>query len=467
MLCLRPLTSSADVRLERKPSQSTLPTPQLDVAARARLADEAEEFSPLIGWIEAELGPCLALEIGSTALWFGGEEALLERLRDWAAQRRLACVVAVADTLGAAWAVAQSAASKDDALFHTHIVPPGQAAKALAPLPVEALRLSPPTAQLLREVGLATIGSLLSVPREALAERFAPELLLRLDQALGQTAELFVAARLAPLQEVHRAWESGLTDAETVLALWDDLLPKLLTPLAERGRGVARLLAELIGESRARGRLVVGLLRPTLDRRHLLDLLRLRLESTPLREPLVATRLAVLEEAPLAIQQQVLFAELAPPIESSAWSSLVERLAGRLGPDHVVRIKPCADHAPERAWTAEACLGGVAEQPSPRGRAVRRIEPHSALPRPTLLLPCPRPIRMVALAPQGRPQRFRDAGRELRVTRSWGPERIETGWWLGASLRRDYYRVQTAAGLCCWVFRDLRTRRWFLHGWFD
>jgi protein ImuB len=87
--------------------------------------------------------------------------------------------------------------------------------------------------------------------------------------------------------------------------------------------------------------------------------------------------------------------------------------------------------------------------------------------RPTLVLSEPRPIRVIAVAPQGHPQQFRDGHHESRVTRCWGPERIETGWWRGASVRRDCYRVQTETGAQCWLFRNLRTRRWFLHGWFD
>ena len=48
-----------------------------------------------------------------------------------------------------------------------------------------------------------------------------------------------------------------------------------------------------------------------------------------------------------------------------------------------------------------------------------------------------------------------------------GPERIESGWWDGHDVRRDYYVARTQAGVRLWVFRE-RTpeRRWFLHGIF-
>jgi protein ImuB len=64
-----------------------------------------------------------------------------------------------------------------------------------------------------------------------------------------------------------------------------------------------------------------------------------------------------------------------------------------------------------------------------------------------------------------------------------GPERIETAWWRGPTVRRDYYIVETASGARYWIFRRLGFRRlgfrrlgsgsagrlgseWFLHGTF-
>jgi protein ImuB len=49
-----------------------------------------------------------------------------------------------------------------------------------------------------------------------------------------------------------------------------------------------------------------------------------------------------------------------------------------------------------------------------------------------------------------------------------GPERIESGWWDGGDVRRDYYMVETGDGQRAWVFRpagDADTPP-MLHGWF-
>ena len=86
--------------------------------------------------------------------------------------------------------------------------------------------------------------------------------------------------------------------------------------------------------------------------------------------------------------------------------------------------------------------------------------------RPLELLHPPRPLEVVAVALEGPPQSFCWERQWQRVTGFSGPERIETGWWRGDSVRRDYYRVESATGVRFWLFRDLSTSQWFLHGLF-
>ena len=47
-----------------------------------------------------------------------------------------------------------------------------------------------------------------------------------------------------------------------------------------------------------------------------------------------------------------------------------------------------------------------------------------------------------------------------------GPERIESGWWDELDVARDYYTAKNGDGQRLWIFRDRRTRSWFLHGLF-
>jgi protein ImuB len=86
--------------------------------------------------------------------------------------------------------------------------------------------------------------------------------------------------------------------------------------------------------------------------------------------------------------------------------------------------------------------------------------------RPLVLHHPPLALHAVSIVPDGPPISFEWNGRVHRVARQWGPERIETGWWRGRSLRRDYYRVETTTGLRFWLFRRLEDGQWNLHGEF-
>jgi protein ImuB len=91
----------------------------------------------------------------------------------------------------------------------------------------------------------------------------------------------------------------------------------------------------------------------------------------------------------------------------------------------------------------------------------------TAAARPLVLKPRPIPIEVISVVPDGPPVRFRWHAAEHVVEDSWGPERIETGWWRGPHVERDYYRVETATGQRFWVFRQNDTGKWFLHGAFE
>ena len=77
-------------------------------------------------------------------------------------------------------------------------------------------------------------------------------------------------------------------------------------------------------------------------------------------------------------------------------------------------------------------------------------------PRPVWLLSEPQPLASVM---ESRPWVLRD-----------GPERIESGWWDGHDVRRDYYVAETPRGERAWIYRDHRRGtddgEWWLHGWF-
>jgi protein ImuB len=82
------------------------------------------------------------------------------------------------------------------------------------------------------------------------------------------------------------------------------------------------------------------------------------------------------------------------------------------------------------------------------------------------MLPRPLLLEAVSVVPDGPPVRFRHGSQTHEVAKAHGPERIETAWWRGPTVRRDYYVVETKTGARYWLFRRLRGGGWFLHGMF-
>src|SRR5690606_20481107 len=100
----------------------------------------------------------------------GGEAALLETLLGRLTMSGVTARAAIADTWGAAHALARFVAQP------SFVAPFGHGEAILAPLPLEALRLPAPMALDLRKLGFLTVGDVLAQPRAPLALRFGPEL---------------------------------------------------------------------------------------------------------------------------------------------------------------------------------------------------------------------------------------------------------------------------------------------------
>ena len=265
----------------------------------------------------------------------------------------------------------------------------------------------------------------------------------------------------------------------------------------------------------------LGLFRPSACARHWSNLVRMQWERMELPGAVGRVGFQVSVTAPLEERQADLFARGTEGDERCI-GGLLERLGSRLGVEAVWRPQVVAAALPERAFRHEPALGAAdlsaapkraPDRRSPAGkkhetppangpqgqdasagsklapsggvsasglfaaesawRAARRagvVGEHEPLQaagyRPSELLHPPVPLEVLAIAPEGPPQTFCWERRRWRVVCFSGPERIETGWWRGASVRRDYYRVETETGARFWLFRDRQTGRWFLHGLF-
>ena len=422
----------------------------------------------------------------------GAENALLADLVTRLARRGVSARAALAETPGAAWALARFAALPPARPWI--VVPPGGVRAALAPLPPAALRLAPEAAELLERLGLRRLEALFELPPAALAPRVGPGVARRLAQALGAEPEPISPRRPVPVQLVRRVFAEPIVAASDIAGALEGLLAALCRDLEAAGLGARRF--ELTGHRVDDGarRLRLGTSRPNRDPAHLARLFAPQLERLDPGFGIEVMTLAATATQNLSALQLVLAEageEGAPGMALGAapeaagenadpeLAELIDRLNNRLGPGSVARPAPRASHVPERAvapapalretsaawdgskgdWLRD--LGGGPAQGSVFGAAV--------LSRPLRLLPRPEPVEVVALLPDHPPARFRWRRLGHEVARAEGPERIEPEWWhprpdLAEEPARDYFRVEVTDGRRYWLYRA--DGDWFLHGIF-
>jgi protein ImuB len=362
---------------------------------------------------------------------------------------------------------------------------------ALAPLSVAALRLPEETCGLLAELGLRRIDQVAALARSTLLARFGPAVLARLDQATGAAAEA-IAARTLPA-ECRFEWlfEHPTGRREMIELALDELVARACGALATERRGVLRMRCRFETLDRHSQEFVVGLYRPSANLRHVGELARLKLEPLRFVEPVASICLTVLAADRLEYRQREIFAGEESRREASReLAALVDRLGNRLGSQAVLRpwlltgAQPefTCQYQPMASLSARKKNGTTHTNPkrkrgnvsisqySTGGQATRGTQSGDTrgVPgdRPLHLRSRPLRLAVMSLAPEGPPIRFRLAGHDHRVARYWGPERIETGWWRTRCVRRDYYQVETTGGQRFWLFRELNSGGWFLHGEF-
>jgi len=468
---LAPGMSLADARA-LEPALRVRPAEPLKAAqALDRLADWAGAFSP---WVAVDGADGVLLDITGCAHLFGGEAALLDRLLGALGRRGFAARAALADTLGAAWAVARFGAARGpNAKAEAGIVAPGAQRAALAPLAVAALRLDPALTAALETVGLRRIGDLLALARAPLAARFGARLLARLDQALGKADEPISPRRpVAPYRAGH-AFAEPVHGLEPVQAALVELMVALCRRLECDRRGARRLELSLFlldGDVR---RLGIGTSRASRAIPALMRLFAERLDNLDLGDSpgaaVEALTLTVTASEPLAPAQADLVSSQAS-VEADGddrLAALLDRLINRLGATAVGRTLPKPSHVPERALSWRPALTHAGAETWPALPALPALPP-----RPLRLLMPPELVEAVAMLPDAPPSLFRWRGRVHRVLHASGPERIEGEWWWEDAPVRDYYRVEDSSGARFWLYRAgayqaaATAPRWYLHGLF-
>lgn len=427
--------------------------PQNDMDALERLAFWALRYSPVAA---ADPPDGVVMDIAGADHLLGGEEALLRDVLRRLDEAGFAVRAAIADSWGAAHALARFGPSP------SMIVESANSRPAVSPLPVAGLRLSRDVTASLTALGFEAVADLLAQPRAPLVLRFGPELGRRLDQIVGLAAEPIDPVRPVDMIEVRQSFAEPIGAADTIRKYIAKLAAMLCLKLGERGLGARRLDLICHRVDTHFQAVRAGMALPIRDAKRIARLLDDKVEKIDPGFGIEIMELAATLVEPLDARQQR--TSLVDEPEADV-SGLVDLLATRIGEQRIYRASPVPSDVPERSVMRIPALSPDADTSWPAN-----------WPRPARLLAKPEPIETVALLPDHPPASFIWRGIRRRIRRADGPERVFGEWWKrDAELAavRDYFRVEDEAGERFWIYRagdgeDAATgsQRWFLHGIF-
>jgi protein ImuB len=319
-----------------------------------------------------------------------------------------------------------------------------QIKERLADIPLALFAWPYETLQPLTALGFTRIKDLLLQPRAGLQKRFGDLVLGDLDRALGVTPDPRKPHKVPEEFKSNLDLLFDTTDIARICIPLQVLLNELEGFLHARGAAVNEILITLKHDRVSKTDHRFGAKKPMRKAADWMRLVNERLAAQPLPDAVTGMTLSTAQLVPLQLKSE----SWLPTRDSEAeqWQTLLDRIASRLGKKSVFSIQVQLDHRPERAWQT-----GVES-------SHHRVEMPLDEPRPLLLLAEPKAL----ITMNGVPQHHGP------LTLLAGAERIETGWWDGFPVARDYFVARNRQQEVCWVFCDYRQeRRWYLHGYFS
>lgn len=413
------------------------------------LAEWAIRYSPLVS-VDRPDG--LLLDASGCAHLWGSEAAYLKDIASRLKTSGYNVRTAMADTLGAAWAVSRFSRAYP-------IIDPASQLDAISSLPPQALRLDAAVIEKMHKLGLYQIKNFIHMPPSVLRRRFGQSTLDQIGRALGYVYEPFTAIQPPePYQERLPCLEPIRTAAGIEIAI-EKLLVCLCERLVKDGMGLREARLKCFRVDGKTQQISVGTNGASCSASHLFKLFELKISTI---EPDLGIELFVLE-APvveqLANQQEALWS-FGGAGKLVVIAELLDRLAARAGSGVIHRYLPAEHHWPERAIIP---VGSLTDKPQTDWRADEL--------KPVQILPIPEPIQVTAPVPDYPPMLFRYQGEIHKIQRADGPDRIEQEWWIQDGLHRDYYAVEDQQGRRYWIFRlghydENGASEWFIHGFF-
>ena len=446
--------------------------PIRDCRALYKLAVRCLQFSPLVG-LDHELfvGRAQGTLEETSPLHYGitidltGTERLLGEIHKFALYlheffKGNACI-AIAPTLGAAWALSRYSASGAPRI----VINAQEIVPALSPLPVSALRVPSSAIDLLRDVGVAHIGDLTYLPRHTIAQRFGKFVTYRLEQAFGDIEERLHAVEETKRYNASRIFEPPLIHRKSIVISIHNLFQGVIKNLKANQRCAKYFHLAIHDTANASVYREFSLASATDDIGHLTTIIEPIIDnmnfSGEIREIAITARQI---EKTRSEQKSLSPNHHKEEPDSREKKELLNTFSVRIGRERLLVAKLNQSYIPEKSFSYHSAAD------TSEGTTVHENIPHYTLnERPSHLLAEPEEITTISMLPDKPPSFIQWRGKKLKILTGIGPERISPEWWgdnlaKEAGVTRDYFKVQDECGRWLWVYRDQTTHTWFLHG---
>lgn len=397
----------------------------------------------------------LVVEIRSSLKYFGGIRFIRQTiqlvLQAWLQQWQLpgTCYDAASPSASASLILARAKISR--------VVPDAQNLRsALGSVPVANLAVDTKTLHRLEQCGLLYLRDLWRLPAAGLRIRF------------GRTLSEYLEQLLALRPSTPPRWHADLSFCETLtpdipaenhrdfIALAAELLRRMQQFLQQHHLSTDHVLFQLHDEAGAEQSFKLGTRYPVRDAAIWLLLVENRVAQLKLPQGVSSLTLSILEfhdYHPAGAHPKERIKDRTYNRKNMTQYGLLEAISARLGKQTIFCLNQQEDYDPVAA-------GKYLEYPDAQKNstitASQKTPGFGLHQQPCWLLSSPLPLRVQHEAPVYLSP--------LIFVR--GPERIETHWWSGKNIRRDYYIASNQQGMMLWIYRDIGKRSWFLQGLF-
>ena len=457
-------------------------------AAHAALLDCAQSFSPCV---EDAACDTAVLDLAGMESLLGSLPEISRAISNLATTLGLAANVAVASNPDAATLAARGLCNAGiSARAGVTVIPAGQEAERLGPLPVEVLfatSLAEDGARDQKEVagrlletlsrwGIRNLRALAALPEIALSERLGQEGLRLQQLARGAASRTLVPLEAPLVFEEAVELEHPIVLLEPLAFLLNRLLEQLCARLGSRALATQelRLTLELetFSASNQQSKIsnpqfvrTLRLPQPMLDAKVFLKLLQLDLNAHPPGAPIVKIHLAAEPARPRSAQGGLF---LPPSPEPEKLELTLARIASMVGENNVGAVELLDTHRSEgfrmRRFVANVLHKSERKKDSDVAEeknvvtALRRLRP---------------PLRVQVTLESGQPVRVACAKKkDVQGEVLWkaGPWRSSGDWWEREAWSRDEWDLALRSGESvsfCRLVHDLLGGGWFVEGMYD